>query len=72
MLYEGVEPLFRAFSAFKVVKAVDHSNDGMRGFSASSSNTDRSKIVRSILLLGINVSNETCAHYLNGRSGTKV
>ena len=48
VLYEGVEPLFRAFSAFKVVKVVDHSKDWLRQINPGLPETYRSKIVRSM------------------------
>ena len=51
VLYEGVGPLFRAFSAFKVVKAVDHSqNHTWRcNFNQGSPETYRMKIACFIL-----------------------
>ena len=51
VLYEGVEPLFRAFSAFKAVKVVDHSQNltWMRKLNQGSLETYRTKIVFFIL-----------------------
>ena len=69
VLYEGVEPLFRAFSAFKVVKT-DYSENQMRGCSLT--RMRRSKIVRSILFFVIKLSSEAHSDHLNDRNGTKA
>ena len=70
VLYEGVEPLFRAFSAFKVVR-IDYSENQMRGLS-SLTRMRHSKIVRYILFLVTKLSNESHSDHLNGRNGTKA
>ena len=51
VLYEGIEPLFRAFSAFKAVKVVDRSQNHtwMRKFNQGSPETYRTKFVCFIL-----------------------
>ena len=65
VLYGGVEPLFRAFAAFKVVKTVDHSKDRMRG--SSLARTHCSQIVRSISFHATKLMNE--AHIDHSMAG---